>query len=303
MALQPRKIFYVAINSIVIAIVVMLIKYCAYILTGSVALLSDAMESLVNIITACVALWAVSISSKPADAEHPFGHHKVEYFSSVLEGILILFTALFILHESFTALFWGSHEVDVSFWGIALSVIGFLINMFWCSFLTRFARSSSSPALQADARHLFVDVLTSLGVFSGLVLIFITGWTFLDSLIAAGIALHIFLQGLHVTWDSLGSLMDRAASDEIKDEIWEVICESAVGALEVHDLKTRSAGSAIFVEFHMVLPGSMTVSESHAICDRVEHMLCERLPNIRILIHVEPEEKGKKCSNPDIVVF
>ena len=294
---QHRQISRVAIGSIVIALLVMAIKYWAYLLTGSVALLSDALESIVNVITAVIAFWAVSISAKPADSDHPFGHHKAEYFSAVLEGVLIVVAALLILHEAYSALR-EPRLMEQPLTGMAINFGAALINSGWALFLIRVGRRWRSPALAADGRHLLADVVTSVSVLVGLGLVIVTGWIILDAVLAAGVAAHILFQGWRVVRDSIDGLMDRAVSSELESDIRTVISESAAGALEVHDLKTRSAGQAIFAEFHMVVPASMTVAESHDICDRVEDALRTKIQGLRVLIHVEPEEKAKQQGVP-----
>lgn len=293
-ALQPRhnRLLVIASASIVVALTVMALKYFAYRITGSVALYSDALESIVNLITAAVALWAVWLSGKPADARHPFGHSKAEYFSAVLEGVLIVVAALIILHEAYGAYF-TPRSLTAPMQGIVVNGIATLLNAAWSAFLIINGRRWRSPALVADGRHLLSDVATSIGVLIGLGLVQLTGYVVLDPLMAAAVALHILWSGWHVVHDSIDSLMDRSVDGPTEGKIREVISKDATGALEVHDLRTRGAGRIIFIEFHLVVPATMTVADAHVICDRLEAALHERIRDCKVTIHVEPEGEAR----------
>ncbi len=287
------RLLIIASCSIAVALAVMLLKYLAYRRTGSVALYSDAAESVVNVVTAVVALWAVWLSGKPADARHPFGHSKAEYFSAVLEGVLIAVAALLILHEAYAA-YLNPRSLTVPLEGMLLNGSATIINFAWAVFLIIFGRRSRSPALVADGRHLFSDVVTSIGVLLGLGLVQLTGYLVLDPLMAAAVAVYILWSGWHVVRDSIDSLMDRAVDHEMDTRIREIISEGATGALEVHDLRTRGAGRIIFIEFHMVVPATMTVADAHIICDRLEAALQKDIKDCRVTIHVEPEGEARQ---------
>ncbi len=281
-----------ALISVGVGIAVLAIKFWAWGLTGSVALWSDALESLVNVATAVAALIAIRYSALPADANHPFGHGKAEYFSVVLEGVLIIIAALSILSAAWNGLH-HPHPLDQPARGLAVNLLASAINAAWASVLVTVGRRRRSMALAADGVHLFTDVATSVGVFIGLVLTVITGWLVLDPLLAALVAVNIIWQGWKLIRVSVGGLMDEAVSPDILDRIRAIISENAVGAIEAHDVRTRHAGHMIFIEFHLVVPGVMPVSESHAICDRIEKALRSVVPDVHIAIHVEPEEKAK----------
>ncbi|MBP0614888.1 cation diffusion facilitator family transporter [Jiella mangrovi] len=287
----------VAAASVVIALVVLAIKYVAYILTGSVALFSDALESIVNVVAGLIALWAVTVSYKPADNDHPFGHTKAEYFSAVVEGVLIVLAALLILREA-----WGAYleprAIDAPVEGLLISGVATVINAVWAVYLIRFGRGHRSPAIAADGRHIMTDVVTSTGVVFGLVVATLTGWTILDPLLAAVVALNILWEGARVVTSSLSGLMDEAIDTDSEAKVRETISCNAEGALEVHDLRTRLAGRAMFIEFHLVVPGKMTVADSHRICDRIEDALQELFTGARVLIHVEPEDEAKQTGVP-----
>src|SRR5262245_43291640 len=287
-----NRFLAVASASIVVAVVVMALKYVAFHITGSVALFSDAAESIVNVITAGVALWAIWLAGKPADTKHPFGHSKAEYFSAVLEGVLIIIAALVILHEAYDAYF-NPRTLSAPIKGITVNGIATAINATWSAFLITAGRRWRSPALVADGRHLFSDVATSVGVLIGLGLVEITGYVVLDPLMAAGVALHILWSGWLVISDSIDSLMDRAVDVRTENKIREILSREATRAIEVHDLRTRAAGRIIFIEFHLVVPTSMSVGDAHIICDRLEAALQQQVKDCSVTIHVEPEGEAR----------
>lgn len=285
-------ILRLGLGSIVVGVVVLGLKWLAFMMTGSVALYSDALESLVNLATAGVTLFAVRLSLEPPDANHHFGHHKVEYFSAVFAGVLIVVAAMAILREAWAA-YLAPRVLDAPFEGAAVNLVAAAINGTWATILVRYGRLRRSPALAADGRHLMSDVMTSIGVVAGVLLAAATGWSVLDPAMAAAVAVGILWSGWVVIRDSLGGLMDVAVPEETQARIRDVISEQAGGALEAHDLRTRRAGPAIFVEFHLVVAGEMTVAELHEICDRIEEALKAGVPGARPVIHVEPEHKAK----------
>lgn len=278
--------------SIAVACIVMGLKYVAYAMTGSVALYSDALESIVNIVTGVAAFVAIRISAKPADHNHPFGHTKAEYFSAVLEGVLVIVAAGMIFREAYYA-FLAPRALDQPFHGLAVNGVATLLNAGWASYLIRNGRAWRSPALEADGWHLATDVFTSVGVILGLVLAAATGLSILDPLLAAVVALNILWAGYKIIKQSMAGLMDEAVGAEMEKRIRACIQESGHGALQVHDIRARTAGRMTFIEFHMVVPGAMTVNEAHDICDRVEDALEAALENTDVSIHIEPENKAK----------
>ncbi len=281
-----------ALASIAIAAIVFALKFAAYYVTGSVAFYSDALESIINIAAAATALIALTVSAKPADRSHPFGHQKVEYFSAVFEGVLIVGAAVLIFREAYLR-FFAPMPIEAPLTGIAISAVATTINAAWCAVLIREGRRLRSPVLVADGRHLQADVVTSVGVAVGIFLAATTGWLVLDPLLAGLVAISILWSGYTLIRDSVGGLMDAAASPEEVERIRALTSAHADGAIEAHDLRTRHAGPTIFVEFHLVVPGDMKVSEAHAICDRIEHALAEALGRTHVTIHVEPEDKAK----------
>ncbi len=282
---------FAAVN-IVVAAAVMGIKYLAYLYSGSVAIYSDALESIVNVVTAIAALVAVHISSKPADKNHPFGHHKAEFFAAIFEGAMIIVAAVAILAKAYSAITSGVTLVDPGY-GIAINGAAALINAFWAYMLINRGTAWRSAALTADGWHLFTDVITSAGVLIGLLLAVTTGWHILDPILAAIVALNILWTGHRIALQSMSSLMDQAASPEIEARIRKVIEANGEGAAQVHDIRTRQAGRALFIEFHLVVHGQMTVDEAHAICDRLEDAIEAAIDGSEVVIHVEPDHKAK----------
>ncbi len=280
-----------ALGTILVAVLVLALKLLAWRLTDSVALLSDALESLVNVGGAVMAWVAVHYAKKPADAGHPFGHYKAEYFSAVLEGIMIIIAALLIVQQSVQALGNLGETADWGRAGLLVNGAALGLNLIWARLLITRGSALSSPALIAGGRHLMSDVWTSVGVLVGLGLALATGWAILDPLLALFVAVNILREGYGVVVSSVNGLMDSAAPEEERAEIEELLHHAATGALQVHGLKTRRAGVALFVEFHMVVEGSMTVQASHDICDCIEEAIQAAFPEAQVTIHVEPEHK------------
>ncbi|WP_270937005.1 cation diffusion facilitator family transporter [Falsiroseomonas oryzae] len=282
----------IAAASVGVALLVLALKAGAWWATGSVALMADALESVVNVAAAFAALAAVRLSALPPDANHPYGHAKAEYFSAVLEGVLIIVAALLILHEAWGAL-QAPRPPDQPALGLAVSAVATGVNAAWSALLFRRGRAARSPALLADARHLLADVVTSGGVLVGVALVALTGILWLDPLLAALTAANILFSGGRLMRESVGGLMDEAVPAERLARIRELVGQNADGAIEAHDLRTRHSGRFTFVEFHLVVPGDMTVTQAHEICDRVEAALKAELGTATITIHVEPEGKAK----------
>ena len=295
-----NQVVRLAVGGIVVGVLVLVLKYAAYYVTGSVALFSDAAESIVNVATAVAAFFAVRWSAVPPDANHPYGHYKAEYLSAVLEGVLIVVAALAIMRKAYLG-FLNPQALDAPTLGLVINGLATAINGSWCFLLFRVGRRRRSPALVADAHHLWTDVVTSLGVLVGVALVAVTGWLVLDSIIAGLVALHILWWGWVLMMRSFGGLMDEAVSKELLEKIRQAISTEAEGALEAHDLRTRHAGRVTFIEFHLVVPGTMSVADSHAICDRVEEALKSDVPDAIITIHVEPEHKAKHPGGVPVV--
>ncbi len=267
---------------------VMGLKLLAWWVTGSVALLSDGLESFVNVTAACIAYFVIRYAQRPADEDHQFGHHKAEYISAVIEGVLIVIAALLIVKEA-----WGGlvepRLPEAPVLGLAINAAAGVINAAWATLLIRYGTSHRSPALKADGQHIMSDVVTSAGVLIGLVLALVTGYAILDPVLAIIVGINILYQGSKVISHSLGGLMDKAVEPEEEEAIREAIRTHSAGALGAHDLRTRRAGAVAFIDFHLVVPEKMPVGEAHAICDRLEDAIKAAIPGASLAIHVEPE--------------
>ena len=275
-----------------VALGVLALKFLAYRLTGSVALLSDALESIINVVASGAALLALWVAARPADANHPYGHTKAEYLSAVAEGVLIVLAAVGILRLAVPDLF-APHPVEAAWLGLGVNVLASLINGVWASVVIRAGRRSRSPALLADGQHLLTDVVTSVGVVAGVVLALLSGWAILDPLLAIFVALNILWSGWGLLSRSVGGLMDAGVDSPTEARIRQAMSEHADGALEMHDLRTRTSGAVTFIDFHLVVPGEMSVREAHTICDRLEDALRAELEDVQVTIHVEPQDKAK----------
>jgi len=287
-----KKITKVAAANIVVALAVICLKYAAYVVSGSVALYSDALESIVNVITAVAAYVAIWMSAKPPDSDHPFGHSKAEFLAAMFEGAMIAVAAVLIMIKAYNGLVEGV-TLNHSLLGLSINSVATVINALWAWVMIKWGTEWRSPALVADGHHLFTDVITSLGVLVALVLTIATGWYILDPLIAAVVAVNILMMGYRIATESMSRLMDEAASPEIEARIRGAIEANGIGALQAHDIRTRQAGRALFIEFHLVVPGSMTVDDAHEICDRLEHSIENSIEGSEVVIHVEPEHKAK----------
>jgi cation diffusion facilitator family transporter len=284
----------IALGSLAVSLIVLLIKSLAYHVTGSVALFSDALESVINVVTAIAALAAIRYSAEPADEKHPYGHHKAEYLSAVIVGVLIVLAGLAILREAWSG-FLAPKPIDAPLLGLAISGVATVLNAGWCAVLIRQGRKNHSPALVADGKHLLADVITSAGVVLGVGLVVVTGVQVLDSIIAGVVALHVLWSGWKVMQENSGSLLDEAAPEDQLAIIRQVLGDHSGDAIEYHDLRTRYASRTTFIDLHLVVSGDMTVARSHDICGRIEQALTTALDHAVVTIHVEPEHKAERA--------
>ena len=281
-----------ALGSLGVGLAVLALKGVAAYLTGSIALYSDALESVVNVVTAIVALVAVRLAARPADAALPYGYGKAEYFSAVIIGVFIALAAILIFDQAWRG-FTQPHMIVADPWGFAISIVATAMNAVWGYFLVRVGTSQRSAALVADGRHLFTDVASTMAVIVGVGLAIVSGYQRLDAIVAGLVGVGILWSGWQVIRGSVIGLMDVAVEPARLAAIKEVIAANAEGALEAHDIRTRQAGRVTFIEFHLVVPGAMSVEDAHAICDRIEAKLRESVEDAQVTIHVEPEEKAK----------
>jgi len=286
-----------ALGSIALGCLVLGLKGAAWWLTGSAALYSDALESTVNVAASVVAFIALRFAAMPADANHPYGHDKAEFFAAVIEGVMIVVAALSIFAHAWDV--WHTpHPLAWPVQGLALNAVATLINGGWSLVLGMVGKRIRSPALVGDSRHLMADVVTSLGIAAGLAVAILSGILVLDAAIAALTGLYVLWSGMHMITGSVGGLMDAAPEPAVLARIREIVAEAAAGAIEAHDLRTRSAGRLTFLQFDLVVPGTMTVAASHEICDRIEEKLCAEMQHLVVTIHVEPEEKAHQRGVP-----
>jgi cation diffusion facilitator family transporter len=286
-----------AAGSIVLGCLVLGLKAAAWWLTHSAALYSDALESIVNVAASLIALAALHFAARPADANHPYGHAKAEFFAAVIEGVLIVVAALSIFQHAVES-YLAPHRLGPLPLGLGLNAGATLLNAGWAALLLRAGRTLRSPALVADGRHLLSDVVTSVGILAGLSLVALTGLRVLDPGLAAATGVYVLWSGMATISASVGGLMDAAPEPAVVRRIRELVAENATGAIEAHDLRTRHAGRLTFLEFHLVVPGAMSVADSHAICDRIEAALKHEMNHLMITIHVEPEAKAKQHGVP-----
>ncbi|MBB2168250.1 cation transporter [Gluconacetobacter aggeris] len=281
-------------TSLGVSIAALGLKYAAWRVTDSVALYSDAIETIINVVAALTGLWALHIASLPPDENHTYGHYKAEYLSAVAEGVLVLMTALAIGREAWID--WQHPSLPTApLSGIALNGSAGVLNLAWALTLLRAGRTKRSPTLVAAGQHVMSDVWTTIGLVGGFILIPLTGWPWIDPLLAGLIALNVLRVGWGMMRESIAALMDEAPDPDTLEAIRQVIAASGHGAIEAHDLRARIVGAMAFVEFHLVVPGAMSVSAAHEICDRIEAALRARIGDALIHIHVEPDRKAKHC--------
>jgi len=270
------------------AIATISLKTFAWWLTGSVGLLSDALESVVNLAAALLALWMLRLAASPPDADHPSGFSTAEYFSAGIEGALIVLAAAGIVWTAIPRLI-TPRELDMPFAGLGLTVVASGINLAVAMTLLRAGREHHSITLEADGRHLLTDVWTSAGVIVAIALVFATGWLRLDPLIAMGVAIHILWTGFGLMRRSVSGLLDPAISTEDQHEVNKLIAEySRRYGVAFHALRTRQAGARRFVSFHLLVPDAWTVARAHQLSEEVEARMRAMVPNAAIFTHIEP---------------
>ncbi len=282
-----RSTRFYAVVSIVAALATVGLKMVAYWITGSVGLLSDAAESLVNLVAGVGALWALSTAARPPDEEHTYGHTKAEFFSSALEGALILTAAVFIATTAVGRLFDPQPLENVGL-GIVISVAAAAINGAVGLVLLRAGRQLRSTALRADGNHLLTDVWTTAGVVAGILLVGATGWLVLDPLIALFVAANIVRVGFRILNEAAHGLLDTALPPEDIAVVAAIQDRYRKSGVEFHALRSRSAGVRRFVNMHVLVPGSWTVRRGHDLSEKLEREIVAGLPMTTVFIHIEP---------------
>jgi cation diffusion facilitator family transporter len=285
--------------SIAAAIVTIGLKTGAYFLTGSVGLLSDAMESGINLVAALAAFWALSFAATPADEDHPFGHNKAEYFSSGLESILIVIAAVGIGVVAWGRL-WSPQPLEQLGLGLFLSLIATAVNGGVAWVLLRAGRRLRSITLRADAHHLLTDVWTSVGITVGIFLVKLTGWLILDPIIALLVAVSILVSGIRLLRETGAGLLDTSMPVAERDLIANIFSTYEQQGILFHALRTRVSGSRGFVTFHLLVPGEWTIQRGHDLCEEVEQRIVDALPGTNVVAHMEPLEDPKSWTDLEL---
>ena len=296
---QPRSLVRYAWLSIAAAALIIALKTYAYWITGSVGLLSDALESVVNLVSACVMLIALTIAARPADDDHPYGHDKAEYFSSGVEGGLILIAAVGIAWAAIDRLL-HPRELEQMGLGLAVALVASAVNFVVARILLAAGRQHDSITLEADAKHLMTDVWTSIGVLVGVGAVAVTGWGWLDPAVALAVAANIVWTGLDLLRRSVTGLMDTALPAAEQDAIRGILDEYRAGGIEYHALRTRRSGARRFVSMHVLVPGAWTVRRGHDLAESIEDKVRERLANTTLTIHLEPLEDPRAWDDAEI---
>ena len=296
--LSPRNLLWA---SVAVAVVTIALKTLAWVVTGSVGLLSDAMESFVNLASAMFALAMVTVAARPADDDHPYGHHKAEYFSSGFEGILIVGVSAGILWAAGHRLF-DPQTIEQLGWGLGLSIFSSGLNGLLAWVMFRSAREHRSIALEADARHLVTDVWTSAGVLMGLAGAALTGWLWLDAVAAIAVALNILKEGVELVWRSSQGLMDSAVEPEVQATIdatlQQFVAAQAPGAVRFDHVSTRRAGQRQFVDMHLHMPADWTLRHAAELRGQVERALMTAVPGLRATIELLPTDVEAHFDDP-----
>ena len=296
----PRSLALWAWLSIAAALATIALKFWAYLLTGSVGLLSDALESVVNLVAAIVAVIALSIASRPADSNHHYGHGKVEYFSAGIEGLMIFVAAMVIMYSAVERLL-HPQALDAVGVGLLITLIATAINAAVGWLILRAGRRHRSLTLVADGKHLLTDVWTSIGVVIGVGLVALTGWLPLDSIVAIAVGLNILWTGFTLVRNSVHGLMDRALNTADEARVIEVVnsfvAEYPPGQLAFQALQTRESGQQRFVSLHVLVPGQWTVATGHDLVERVESAIALALPGAHIQTHLEPRDDPRSYAD------
>jgi cation diffusion facilitator family transporter len=274
--------------SVAAAIATIALKTYAWWLTGSVGLLSDALESLVNLAAALLALWMLRLAAAPPDAAYPYGFSKAEYFSAGIEGALIVLAAAGILFAAIPRLI-APEPLEAAYLGLGVSFVASIVNLGAALVLIRAGKRHDSITLEADGKHLMTDVWTSAGVILGVALVFLTGWLRLDPIIALAVAVHIVWTGVGLVRRSVAGLLDAAIAHDDQQEVTKIFDEYARRyAVKFHAFRTRRAGARRFISFHLLVPDEWSVTRAHQLSEEIEERIRMLVPNAGVFVHIEP---------------
>jgi cation diffusion facilitator family transporter len=273
-------------------IFLVILKVIVGIISGSGSIISEAAHSAIDLVASLIAFFSVRVTNMPPDKEHPYGHGKIENVSGVVEGLLIIIAAIWIVYHSIHSLI-ANEPVQYLKWGVVVMIVSAIVNFFVSRRLYKVAKETDSIALEADALHLKTDIYTSVGVAAGIGLIWITGWHILDPVIAILVALIILSEAYNLIRSAFNPLLDNSLDQDEVDTITEIIGEFTNDCIGYHHLRTRKSGPYKYIDFHLEVPDNMTVKESHNLCDRLEERLKEKISAVDINIHVEPKPDCK----------
>jgi cation diffusion facilitator family transporter len=287
--IERRGLLRFAVLSVLAAVTTIGLKTAAYVITGSIGLLSDALESLANLVAALVALYALWVAARPADEEHTYGHTKAEYFSSGFEGLLIVVAAVGIVVAAVHRLI-EPQPIQEPALGLAVNALASVVNFGVARVLRRVGKRHESITLEADAQHLMADVWTSIGVIAGVGAAAATGWHRLDPIVAIAVALNVLRSGVRLLGRSMHGLLDTSLPEDTLREIKGILDAHGGAGVRYHALRTRQAGARRFISFHILVPGSWTVQRGHDLLERIEERIREAVPNSVVDTHLEPIE-------------
>lgn len=273
--------------SIAAAVATIILKTVAYLLTGSVGLLSDALESIVNLVGGIMALSMLTVAAQPEDDEHAYGHSKAEYFSSTVEGLLIIIAAISIAYTAVQRII-SPRELEQIGWGLIVSTLASGINLAVALIILKAARQYDSITLKANANHLLTDVWTSAGVIVGVGAVALSGWNLLDPLIAIAVAINIIRTGVSILGQSVSGLMDSAWPADEQKNLNTILEPFSKKGVQFHAIRTRVAGARRFVSFHVLVPGHWTVDKGHHLLEEIEETIYRKIPNVNVITHLEP---------------
>lgn len=296
---KPTDLTRYAWLSIAAALVTIGLKTLAWYLTGSVGLLADAAESLVNLVAAIMALVALTVAMKPADKNHHFGHSKAEYFSAAIEGLMIFVAAAFILFSSINR-FFNPQELENIGTGLAVSIVAAVVNGVVGIVLIRAGKKHRSITLTADGKHLMTDVWTSAGVVVGVLLVVLTGWAQLDAIVAFAVGVNILVTGWQLITQSTAGFMDVSLPKADNDRIRAILDTFRSDEIEFHAIRTREAGRRRFMTVHVLVPGTWTVQQGHDLTEDIGEALRAAYPELQIICHVEPIEDPRSYEDIEL---
>jgi cation diffusion facilitator family transporter len=296
---KPTDLTRYAWLSIAAAVVTIGLKTTAWYMTGSVGLLADAAESLVNLFAAIMALVALTVSMKPADKNHHFGHSKAEYFSAAIEGLMIFIAAAFILISSINR-FFNPEELQNVGVGLVVSAIAAVVNGVVGVVLIRVGNRHRSITLTADGKHLMTDVWTSAGVIIGVLLVALTGWTQLDAIVAFAVGVNILVTGWKLITQSTAGFMDVSLPKADNKRIRAILDEFRSDEIQFHAIRTREAGRRRFMTVHVLVPGTWTIQQGHALTENINDAVQAEYPELHIICHVEPIEDPRSYEDIEL---